>query len=237
MTNPRLSPSGRSLPLSQITGGYTQADTLAALNAQNPFVATLVYLNGLISAGDQVGGLFQVTSGLTADGFNVINLTGVHAGKQLRRIDNTPNNMSWANTSSAATTLVQNVPKLTAASFGGFGCGPFSKTGATEFTWLGEDNALFLVSYTLNLTGTALDRIFAELVNTDSVPAALSGLVGGEVGSAGKLIIAGSFISALNRGDKRGLAFENKTSNNSVTTVSAIITLTRVWGNQATFWL
>ena len=236
MTDPRLSPSGRPLPLSQITGGYTQADTLAALNAQNPFVATLVYLNGLISAGDQVGGLFQVTSGLTADGFNVIDLTGVHSGKQLRRIDNTPNNMSWANTSSPATTLVQNTPKLSAASFIGFGCGPFSKTGSNEFTWLGEDNALFLVNHALNLTGTAVDRIFAELVDTDSVPAALNGLVGGEVGAAGKLIIGGSYLIVLNRGDKRGLAFENKVSNNAVTTVSTIVTLTRVWGNQATLY-
>ena len=237
MTVPQNSPSGRFLPFSQTTGGYVQADTLAQLDALPAFEATLAYLAGLISAGDKVGGLFEVTAGLTADGFNVIDLTGVHSGKQLRRIDNTPNNLSWANTSSAATTLVQNVPKLTAASFGGFGCGPFSRTGATEFTWLGEDNALFLVSYTLNLTGTALDRIFAELVNTDSVPAALSGLIGGEVGSAGKLIVAGSFISSLNRGDKRGLAYENKVSNNSVTTVSAIITLTRVWGNQNTFYL
>lgn len=86
----RAAPSGPVIgPHNMPVGTLISASTLADLNARPTWVADSVFLHGLDAVDDGAGGLFRVTAGgADADGKDILNLTGVHAPKQLRRVTN-----------------------------------------------------------------------------------------------------------------------------------------------------
>jgi len=239
VTLPQQSPSGRFIPPAEVTGGYVQAETLAALNSLPVFQATLVYLSNLVSVGDENGGLFEVVSGQTSDGWLVIDLSGVHAGKQLRRIDNSPGNAAWLNTESTATAFsAANTPTLCPTDHVLIGCGPWAWNASSpeRFQWQGK-KSLMRLYLTLNLTGTIGDRIWVDLVEVDNIPPNLSGLSGGSFDANGTLIVnAVRQITMSPALDTFQLAFENKSSTDPVTLVVDSIKLFRTWGNENTFY-
>lgn len=223
--------------------GTVRADTIAALNALPAFSADTVFLQGLVDAEDQNGGCFKVVAagGLTADNWDIISLTGVHAPKQLVRFTSGMGSIAWLNTAGGTVNFAaQDTPVFSTIPHIGLGQGPWVVTGTTQFRWGGTaiPDSGFASSAVLVMnilaTGTAGDLIRVGLAEVSGAAYTFDAS-GGIVASNGELMIAIAIPYGMPLTNVQ-LTFENRTNNNSITVQVTAIQVVRVPGNQETFY-
>ena len=201
-----------------VGAGIIQADTLAALNALPAFSATSVFLRGLNAVGDGAGGVFAVITGGTAAEYDLIALNGVHVPKQIARLENffAEAYLLLFDAGAAITIASPSTPVQVTQPLGALETGPWDQPNNYELRWLGRTASEFFLSYTLNFTGTAGDRIQAKFGKNSSFVLIPDPIVTLDASGYGSLTLAQAPVF-VNINDILSLYVQNLTAGRNIT--------------------
>jgi len=208
------------------------ADTLAALNALPAFSATSVFLRGLNAVGDGAGGVFAVITGGTAAAYDLIALSGVHVPKQIARLENffAEAYLLLFDAGAAITIASPSTPVQVTQKLAVLAAGPWDQPNNYELRWLGRTTSEFFLSYTLNFTGTAGDRIQAKFGKNSSFVLIPDPIVTLDASGYGSLTLAQAPVF-LNFNATLSLSVQNLTAGRNITPVYWSLALQRIPAN------